>query len=185
MGVELRRVEGLKSASNSWNHTGDDDVRKHPIAINIETKAPKVSWVEGKPQVAIWTDAWLHRLGYFYNEKNSTDLRWPPEIPAIPLLIVQGHDWHLLIAKRYSNEIVIWERIYIGSTLSYYDAMKVLAALHWLCDWAARVWRPWFLKLVGLEAPETPNPGGAPTEASPDTATLDAGSVPEAQEAGG
>ena len=41
--------------------------------------------------------------------------------------------------------MVVREQVGIGSTRNCFDAMKVLAALHWLMDWAQRVWRPWFV----------------------------------------
>jgi hypothetical protein len=99
------------------------------------------SWTDGKPQIAIWTDAWLKRLTLI----RAIDKPWP----ASPLLIAQGHDWHLLIVSKKDQKMTIWEEIAIGSTRSYFDTMKVVAILHWLMNWAETVWRPWFLTLVG------------------------------------
>jgi hypothetical protein len=98
------------------------------------------SWTDGKPQIAIWTDAWLKRLALI---RGNTSGQWP----ALPLLIAQGHDWHLLIVSKNDQKMTIWEQIDIGSTRSCFDAMKVVTVLHWLMDWAERVWRPWLLSL--------------------------------------
>ena len=72
--------------------------------------------------------------------------------PALPLLIAQGHDWHLLIVSLQGEEdrMIIWEQLDIGSTRTCFDAMKTLAALHWLMEWAERVWRPWFMRWISI-----------------------------------
>lgn len=68
--------------------------------------------------------------------------------PAIPLLIAQGHDWHVLVICRERGKTVIRDQIAVGSSRSCFDAMKVVAVLHWYMGWAERVWRPWFLSLL-------------------------------------
>lgn len=68
--------------------------------------------------------------------------------PAIPVPISQGHDWHLLIVAKTSERLAVREQVMIGSTRNCFDALKVVAVLHWLVDWAERVWRPWFLSLI-------------------------------------
>jgi len=133
----LRPLPGV--SVKSWNHT--TRARHNPIAIHVETKGPMKSWTDGKPQIAIWTDAWLKRLALI---RGIISRPWP----ALPLLIAQGHDWHLLIVSKNDQKMTIWEEIAIGSTRSCFDAMKVLAVLHWLMDWAETVWRPWFLSLM-------------------------------------
>lgn len=81
------------------------------------------SWTDGKPQIAIWTDALLKRLALIRG--NASGL-WP----ALPLLIAQSHDWHLLVVSKNNQKMTIWEQIAIGSTRSYFDAMKLIAALY-------------------------------------------------------
>jgi hypothetical protein len=70
------------------------------------------SWTDGKPQITIWTDAWLKRLA----------------------VITQGHDWHLLVVSKNDQKMTIWEQIGVGSTRSCFDAMKVVTVFHWLRD---------------------------------------------------
>lgn len=62
--------------------------------------------------------------------------------------ISQGHDWHLLIVTKTSERLVVREQVMIGSTQNCFDALKVVAVLHWLMDWAERVWRPLVLSLI-------------------------------------
>ncbi|PVH90851.1 hypothetical protein DM02DRAFT_397619 [Periconia macrospinosa] len=117
-----RSLRLLPGASiKSWNHT--TRARHNPIAINIETKGPMKSWTDGKPQIAIWTDAWMKRLALIRENSNG---QWP----ALRLLIAQGHDWHLLIVSKTDQRMTIWEQVDIRSTRSCFDAMKVLTVLH-------------------------------------------------------
>jgi hypothetical protein len=102
-------------------------------------------WTDGKPQIAIWTDAWLRRLTLIRGD-NSNIGRWP----AIPLLIAQGHDWHLLVVSKNDQNMTIREQIAFGSTRSYFDALKIVAVLHWLFEWAETVWRLWLLLLLSV-----------------------------------
>ncbi|KAF2752970.1 hypothetical protein EJ05DRAFT_421878, partial [Pseudovirgaria hyperparasitica] len=135
--TRLRPLPGL--SIKSWNHT--TRARRNPIAIHVDAKSPMKSWTDGKPQIAIWTDALLKRLSLI---QGTTVGPWP----ALPLLVAQGHDWHLLIVSKNNQKMTVWEQITIGSSRSCFDAMKVVAVLHWLMDWAERVWRPRFLSLV-------------------------------------
>ena len=137
----------------SWNNTTRNDVRRDPIAISVETKAPNRSWTDGKPQVGIWIGSLLKRLRMLpeYDRGNpavSRDLK----IPAIPLVIAQGHDWHLLIVSQTSDRAhqrtTIWQKIDMGSTRNCFDAYKVVAILLYLVNWAEKTWRPWFHTLI-------------------------------------
>ncbi|KAI4111317.1 MAG: hypothetical protein LQ345_006824, partial [Seirophora villosa] len=122
-----RKLRPLPGAGiKSWNHTTTNDLRSNPIASSIETKAPNKSWTDGKAQLAIWTAAFHKRLAMLQKPGQSQGhLR----IPAMPLLIAQGHDWHLLIVSRQPlsdnedcSETIIWQKIDIGSTRNCFDA---------------------------------------------------------------
>lgn len=134
----------------SWNHTTVDNVRHTPIAVNIETKASNKSWTGGKPQLAIWTSALFKRLQKLVGDEAAATLR----IPAMPLVIAQGHDWHLLIMSHQSSPeevmTVIWQKIDIGNTRNCFDTYKIIAVLHLLMQWAETTWRPWFCSVLDL-----------------------------------
>jgi hypothetical protein len=134
------RLQLLSGMSvKSWNHT--TRARRNPIAIHVETKGPMKSWTDGKPQIAIWADAWLKRLALI---RGGTTTRWP----AFPLIIAQGHEWHLLIVSKNDQRMVVREQIAFGSSRSAFDGLKVIVVIHWLTDWAETVWRPFFMSLV-------------------------------------
>ena len=105
------------------------------------------------PQIGIWTDAWLERLRLLRDGPATKSSECTPlRPPALPLLIAQGHDWHLMIASKDGDKMIVRQQISIGSTRTSFDAMKAVAVLHWLMDWAERTWRPWFLTLLEREA---------------------------------
>ncbi|SLM39299.1 hypothetical protein LPUS_09819 [Lasallia pustulata] len=134
----------------SWNHTTANNVRQTPIAVNIETKASDKSWTDGKPQLAIWTSALFKRLQKLVGDEAAANLR----IPAMPLVIAQGHDWHLLIISHQPSpeegRTVIWQKIDIGNTRNCFDIYKIIAVLHLVVQWAETTWRPWFYSLLDL-----------------------------------
>ena len=135
----------------SWNHTTTSNIRRTPIAVNIETKSSDKSWTDGKPQLAIWTSAQIKRLQKLVKDETAApNLR----IPAMPLVIAQGHDWHLLIISHQplpeGGRTVIWQKIDIGNTRNCFDTFKIIAVLHVLLQWAETTWRPWFCSLLDL-----------------------------------
>ncbi|KAL8848258.1 MAG: hypothetical protein Q9221_006696 [Calogaya cf. arnoldii] len=144
--------ETLQTVGNagikSWNHTTNNGVRSTPIASSIETKAPGKSWTDGKAQIAIWTAALFKRLALLQQPG-----RGPLEIPAMPLLIAQGHDWHFFVVSQQfgpskKRTTTIWQKIDIGNTRNCFDAYKLIAVLHLVMEWAVNVWRPWFHNLI-------------------------------------
>ncbi|KAI4265406.1 MAG: hypothetical protein L6R38_009449 [Xanthoria sp. 2 TBL-2021] len=143
-----------KAEAKSWNNTMSNNVRATPIAVNIETKAPNKSWTDGKPQLAIWTMSLFKRLSKLWKPGSSPPdaPQLPPtavlKIPAMPLIVAQGHDWHLMIISQRSEKSIIWQKIDIGNTRNCFDAYKLMAVLHLVLDWAQTVWRPWFHRLI-------------------------------------
>ncbi|KAL8783493.1 MAG: hypothetical protein Q9213_004589 [Squamulea squamosa] len=145
--------EALQTVGNagikSWNHSTSNGVRSTPIASNIETKAPGKSWTDGKAQIAIWTAALFKRLALL---KQPGQGRF--DIPAMPLLIAQGHDWYFLVVSQQFHPVskkrttTIWQKIDIGNTRNCFDAYKLIAVLHRVMEWAFKVWRPWFHDLI-------------------------------------
>ena len=150
MSQAWRKLQPMKKTGiKSWNHIPSSNVRSIPIAVNVEIKVPNKSWTDGKAQLGIWITA-LHKRMSHLQKPGQCRLK----ILAMPLLIAQGHDWHMLIISQQtisSNQLmstVVWEKIAIGNTRNCFDAFKLISVLHLLMDWAQTVWRPWFLELV-------------------------------------
>ncbi|KAI1670790.1 hypothetical protein Ptr902_08132 [Pyrenophora tritici-repentis] len=146
-----RTLRPLTANTNkSWNHI-TNTARDLPFAIHIETKSPMKSWTDGKPQIGVWMDAWLRRCELLWNDGRAPTAVMGKDWPAMPVLISQGHEWHMLVVTKTSERVTIREQIMIGSTRNVCDALKVVAVLHWLLNWAETVWRPWFLELIARE----------------------------------
>lgn len=145
---QLRPLSGAGGVK-SWNHTTRPGTCNAPFAVHIETKSPMKSWTDGKPQVGLWCAAWLRRLSLLHGDFGRNIGETVDDWPAVPVLIAQGHDWHLLIVRKRGNAMTVWQKVDIGSTRSCFDALKLVAVLQWLMEWAELVWRPWFLRLIG------------------------------------
>lgn len=126
-----------------------------PIAVNIETKSPNKSWTDGKPQLAIWLSSLITRLRKLQDFRSPMPGLADIEVPAMPVIIAQGHDWHALIVSQVKDretgvrKTLVWQKLDIGSTRTCFDTYKVLAVLHYLTNWAEKTWRPWFHTLIG------------------------------------
>ena len=105
------------------------------------------SWTDGKPQIGILMGAWLRRCELLWNDGRAPTAVMAKDWPAMPVLISQGHEWHMLVVKKTSERVTIREQIMIGSTRNVCDALKVVAVLHWLLNWAEMV-----LSTVDFEA---------------------------------
>ena len=62
----------------------------------------------------------------------------------MPLVIAQGHDWHLHIVSHQplpegGGRTIIWQKIDIGNTRNCFDTFKVIAVLHVVLRWAERL----------------------------------------------
>ncbi|KAF2625644.1 hypothetical protein BU25DRAFT_396335 [Macroventuria anomochaeta] len=146
-----RTLRPLAANTNkSWNHV-TTTARDLPFAIHIETKSPLKSWTDGKPQIGIWIDAWLRRCELLWKDGRAPTAVMAKDWPTLPVLISQGHEWHLLVVTKTIERVMIREQVMIGSTRNVCDALKVVALLHWLLNWAETVWRPWFLELIAGE----------------------------------
>lgn len=153
MDMAWEKLQPLPGCSTkSWNHTTYNAVRKTPIAISIETKAADQSWGDANPQIAIWTKAQFARLRQIPRQMGHGQAS-PIQIPAAPVVIVQGHDWFFCLVLdscmcEDSEKTVILQRIAVGSTRNCFDTYKVLAALQRLIYWAHVEWRPWFQSII-------------------------------------
>jgi len=96
--TKRRIIEKLKAdLSPSINHTKAEYVRFKPIVISIETKRPGMDEDTAKVQLGVWAAAHMERLQEL---SRSTDL------PTLPLILIQGHDWRLKIASMNAGSVV-------------------------------------------------------------------------------
>ncbi|KAL1614350.1 hypothetical protein SLS56_012132 [Neofusicoccum ribis] len=131
----LRRRDEL-----TINQTEAEHVRFSPIAVSIETKRDLVEGDAAILQLSVWVSAHFRRL------QQLTDAR----IPTMPLIIVQGHEWKLLLAE-YSveeGELVMYWMLNLGATHSILGTYQLIASLRQLTKWISETYRPWFEREV-------------------------------------
>lgn len=96
--TKRRIIKKLKSEfTPSINHTKAEYVRFKPIVISLETKRPGMDEDTAKVQLGVWAAAHLERLQEL---SRSTDL------PMLPQILIQGHDWRLKIASLNAGSVV-------------------------------------------------------------------------------
>ncbi|SMR64934.1 unnamed protein product [Zymoseptoria tritici ST99CH_3D1] len=120
------------------------------IVASIETKLPGEGRADGMRQLMTWAQAQVTRLRQLLKEFGRPDAGIV-EIPVMPLLFVQGHEWHFLCFKDVAGENMATfysDGVLIGSTTSLLETCKVVAGLRVLIKWADDVWWPWLRREI-------------------------------------
>ncbi|KAK3619213.1 hypothetical protein LTR56_024173 [Elasticomyces elasticus] len=95
--------------AKSFNQTLHMPVMRRPIAISIETKREGEGALEGLTQLGVWLSAQFLRLEELVQWRSDGDegLVEQPErstaMPPLPLILVQGPQWSLLVATKSAN----------------------------------------------------------------------------------
>ncbi|KAF4545904.1 uncharacterized protein LTHEOB_4556 [Lasiodiplodia theobromae] len=142
-----------RSFSTTINHTAQEHIRYKPIAIGIETKRfcqeklkSDQDKIKADEQLLVWVSGHFTRLRQLLSTKQSQ------EIPALPLLLVQGHDWKLYMAKVGENplerKLDLFQEMTIGSTASIVGIYTLITALRRLAEWAEKNYGPWFVESI-------------------------------------
>lgn len=106
----------------SINHAFAEDIRFCPIAISIETKRSAIQEDAALVQLGTWCTAHFARLRQLSGDA------FPLSI--LPLLLVQGHEWKMMIADMGSDyNILILRDLSIGTTNSVLGVYKIVAAV--------------------------------------------------------
>jgi hypothetical protein len=93
-----RIIDKLKlEFAPSINHTKAEYVRFKPIVISLETKRPGMDEDTAKVQLGVWAAAHLERI---------QELSRQTDLPILPQILIQGHDWRLKIASLNGGSVV-------------------------------------------------------------------------------
>jgi hypothetical protein len=121
---------------SSINHTDAEYLSFSPIAVSMETKRGAIDEDNMRVQISLWVSAHFARL----RQLNSK-----VELPSLPILVMQGHRWKLMIARVKDNsEIVILGDRDLGDTYSVKGVFQVIAVVRRLADWVHDAYLPWF-----------------------------------------
>ncbi|KAL2758834.1 hypothetical protein ACRALDRAFT_207957 [Sodiomyces alcalophilus JCM 7366] len=125
------------------NQTVYNPLKKRLIAVSIETKS-LAKHTTGMSQLAIWTYAWFARV---------TQLAPNAHIPTLPLLRIDGHEWHIMWAWKHSEDplrMTLTSERSFGHTRNLLGVYRILAMLRRLAKWAEEVFQPPSLQKLPL-----------------------------------
>lgn len=134
----------LSDNTLSINQTEAEYVRYHPITINIETKRAAIEEDKAYVQQGIWNIAQFSHL-----ERLMKD---DAPFPILPLLMIQGHEWKMLIAEIFKTDdnttagrkMTFAGHVRIGATDSVVGIYQIISSLRVLARWIDEWYRPWF-----------------------------------------
>ncbi|KAF5689153.1 hypothetical protein FDENT_4517 [Fusarium denticulatum] len=145
-----------------FNHTNLLPLSDRPIAVSIETKKTGEGWDNARLQMEVWMAAhWqflrkilqLHRLAADAvssleqsTEFNSHESRRLPEF--LPGIIIQGHDWYLIITTSEGEKTIFWQKENFGQTSKSKGIYSIIHNLQLLRKWAQEVYWEWMRELL-------------------------------------
>ncbi|KAI3571101.1 hypothetical protein IWW34DRAFT_639902 [Fusarium oxysporum f. sp. albedinis] len=142
------------------NHTDFFPLRNRPIALSIETKKPGDAWDKAKLQLGTWDAArWAflrHLVETYKAQKARIRDQNPCPMPMditklpdfLPGIIIQGHDWNLVITTQQAGRTMLWQRVLMGSTQSTKGVYQIICCLQLLRQWAEDSFWPWLRNLL-------------------------------------
>ncbi|THZ88988.1 hypothetical protein D6C83_09414, partial [Aureobasidium pullulans] len=123
----------------SWNHSQDEILRSEPICVNVETKSDSGNMTESEIQLGIWVSAQYLKLKELLTHNSK-----PLTLPWLPLLIVKGELWYLLLASHSNGITTLWSRHLIADSSTLTGIYTVISVLQLLFQWANTEYRSWF-----------------------------------------
>lgn len=96
-----------ETAIDSLNQSMYAPLRYNPIAVSIKTTLPGEHWDRAQRHVAIWAAAQYNKLEGLLARvaKHLPEIEKVQLLP-LPLIIIQGHDWNLLMVTRDEQRTV-------------------------------------------------------------------------------
>ncbi|RGP63929.1 hypothetical protein FSPOR_8256 [Fusarium sporotrichioides] len=156
----------------TFNHANLAPLSDNPIAVSIETmKTTGEGWENARLQMEVWMAAhWqflrqLLEMRQHAADKLSvlrsragemsfcSDKIWDlPEF--IPGIIIQGHDWHLIVTTADGERTIFWQKKTLGDTSSSKGIYQIIYNLQLLRQWAQDEYWKWLKDLL-LEWPRS------------------------------
>jgi hypothetical protein len=125
------------------NHTDLYGLRNHPIALSIETKAASgTAAASAELQIGTWQSAqWRFLEDLVARNGGCID-----DLPFLPAIIVQGHQWSFAATTRDAKKTVLWLPFHFGSTEDVIGIYKTVLGLQQICYWVNETFWPWYKK---------------------------------------
>ncbi|KAH7007525.1 hypothetical protein EDB80DRAFT_458060 [Ilyonectria destructans] len=141
------------------NHTNYVPLSGRPIALSIETKKPGEAWEAALLQLGVWEAAHWNSVEELWGnqgqqrekqgqqreeqgqqEQQHDDI--PPFLDFIPGIVIQGHDWLLVLSLREDEKTILYSKINMGATNSLMGIYKIVHSLQVIRQWAAETYWP-------------------------------------------
>lgn len=114
--------------SQSLNHTDYQPLRRRPVALSIETKAPGEGINDAQSQLLVWLEAQWRVL-----ERLSNRAEPPLPLPEfLPGVIVEGHQWYFVASIRSTTETVCGAASLLRFCASITRAVADLVGILWM-----------------------------------------------------
>ncbi|KND86218.1 hypothetical protein TOPH_09160 [Tolypocladium ophioglossoides CBS 100239] len=139
-----------------FNFTDFVPLDQRPIALSIESKKPSEGFDSAKLQLGVWQMAHWAFLRHLVEKRSAQVKAADCAVDArsyglpifIPGIIIQGHDWHLIITTLEGQQTLFWQKVVIGSTSSSKGIYQIIRTLHILRQWASDTYWPWLRDLI-------------------------------------
>ncbi|KAJ4248099.1 hypothetical protein NW762_012869 [Fusarium torreyae] len=159
-----------------FNHTNLKPLDEKPIAVSMETKKTGEGWENARLQMEVWMAAHWEFLRHLLelrqraaNQVSIMDQHARVDVPAdlepslnndqtwqlpafLPGIIIQGHDWHLVLTTCEGGKMNFWQKKTFGATSSSKGIYQIIYTLQLLQQWARDEYWAWLRKLL-LEWP--------------------------------
>ncbi|KAG5758250.1 hypothetical protein H9Q72_013616 [Fusarium xylarioides] len=147
-----------------FNYTNQSLLKDKPIAVSIETKKTGEGWDNARLQMEVWMAAhWQflrqlldlrQRMAEQVAKKLGSALPGPgldktwklPEF--LPGIIIQGHDWYLIITTPEGEKIAFWQKKLLGQTSESKGIYAIVFNLQLLREWAMNEYWKWMKELL-------------------------------------
>ncbi|KAM0342935.1 hypothetical protein ACHAPU_009053 [Fusarium lateritium] len=145
-----------------FNYTNQSLLKDKPIAVSIETKKTGEGWDNARLQMEVWMAAhWqflrqLLKLRQRMAEEVAKKQKQTPSAPEkswklpeyLPGIIIQGHDWHLIITTPEGERIAFWQKKLFGQTSESKGIYAIVHNLQLLREWALDEYWKWMKELL-------------------------------------
>ncbi|KAF5026434.1 hypothetical protein F66182_1499 [Fusarium sp. NRRL 66182] len=148
-----------------FNHANLSSLCDSPIAVSIETKKTGEGWENARLQMEVWMAAHWQFLRKLLDLRRraanglslmsetagdltaSSDEAW--QLPDfMPGIIIQGHDWHLVITTPDGEKTIFWQKKNLGDTSSSKGIYKTIYNIQLLRKWAQEEYWTWLRELL-------------------------------------
>lgn len=124
-----------------------------PIGVIIETKRAAIDEDNAEVQVCTWIKAQFAKLKQL--APNAAD------IPVLPIIIAQGHDWKFMLADMAaSDQVIIHRDVFLGATNTIIGIYQLLNVVRRLARWVYEDYEPWFMNEVLRPGPASAQGAG-------------------------